>query len=159
MEKRLLSLLEKDARYTNSDLAELLNISEEEIAKMVDSFKEKGIIKGYQTIIDWNKAIPDMTEAMIEIKVTPQKSVGFDKIAEEIAAFPEVRSVSLMSGGFDLAVTVRATSMKEVAMFVGEKLSTLETVQSTATHFFLNNYKLDGKILFDKKKDEREFAL
>lgn len=159
MEKRLLNLLEANARYTNADLAELLNISEEEVAEMIEDFTEKGIIKGYQTVIDWNKAVPEITEAMIEIKVTPQKSVGFDKIAEEIAAFPEVRSVSLMSGGFDLSVTVRASSMKEVALFVGERLSTLETVQSTATHFFLNNYKLDGKILFDNKKDERVSVL
>lgn len=151
----MLTLLEANARYTNSDLAELLNISEEEVKSMVESLTERGIIKGYQTLIDWNRAIPEITEAMIEIKVTPQKSVGFDKIAEEIAAFPEVRSVSLMSGGFDLAVTVRGMSMKDVALFVGERLSTLETVQSTATHFFLNNYKLDGKILFDKQKDER----
>lgn len=158
MEKRLLNLLEKDARYTNADLAELLNTSESEIAKMIDSLTERGIIKGYKTLIDWNKAMPEMTEAMIEIKVTPQKSVGFDKIAEEIASFPEVRSVSLMSGGFDLAVTVRGMSMKDVALFVGERLSALETVQSTATHFFLNNYKQDGKILFDKKKDERVIA-
>ncbi len=155
MEKRLLALLEANARYTNADLAELLDITEKEVADMIESLTEKGIIKGYHTLIDWNKANPEITEAMIEIKVTPQKSVGFDKIASEIAAFPEVRSVSLMSGGFDLAVTVRGMSMKDVALFVGERLSVLDTVQSTATHFFLNNYKLDGKILTDKPKDER----
>lgn len=159
MEKRLLNLLEANAKYTNSDLAELLNISETEVEKMISDLTEKGIIKGYQTVIDWHKAVPEMTEAMIELKVTPQKSVGFDMIAKEIAAFPEVRSVSLMSGGYDLSVIVRATSMKDVALFVGERLSTLETVQSTATHFFLNNYKLDGKILFDKQKDERVSVL
>lgn len=159
MEKRLLNLLEANAKYTNSDLAELLNISETEVKNMISDLTEKGIIKGYQTVIDWHKAAPEMTEAMIELKVTPQKSVGFDMIAKEIAAFPEVRSVSLMSGGYDLSVIVRATSMKEVALFVGERLSTLETVQSTATHFFLNNYKLDGKILFDKQKDERVSVL
>lgn len=159
MEKRLLNLLEANAKYTNSDLAELLNISETEVENMISDLTEKGIIKGYQTVIDWHKAAPEMTEAMIELKVTPQKSVGFDMIAKEIAAFPEVRSVSLMSGGYDLSVIVRATSMKEVALFVGERLSTLETVQSTATHFFLNNYKLDGKILFDKQKDERVSVL
>lgn len=159
MEKRLLTLLEKNAKYTSSDLAELMDISEEEVEKMIDSLTDKGIIKGYQTVIDWNKAIPEMTEALIEIKVTPQKSVGFDKIAQEIASFPEVRSVSLMSGGYDLAVKVRGMSMKDVALFVGERLSTLETVQQTATHFFLNNYKVDGKILFEKKKDERVIAL
>lgn len=158
MEKKLLNLLEKNARYSNKDLAELLGISEEEVNDKIDELTEKGIIKGYQTIVDWNKAMPEMTEAVIEIKVTPQKSVGFDKIAEEIAKFPEVRSVSLMSGGFDLMVTVRGMSMKDVAFFVGERLSTLDTVQSTATHFFLNNYKLDGKILFDKKSDERVIA-
>ncbi len=159
MRKKLLKYLEGNAKYTEKELSELLDASEEEIANEIEKLEEEGIIQGYKTIVNWDKEVPEMVEAIIELKVNPQKGVGFDKVAEEVAAFPQVRSVYLVSGGFDLAVIVRGMSMKEIALFVGERLSTIDTVLSTATHFLMNAYKSDGKILVAPKKDERVISL
>lgn len=155
MRIKLLKYLEGNAKYTPKELASLLDVSEEEVKREIEKLEEEGIIRGYKTLISWDKEIPEMVEAIIELKVSPQKGVGFDMVASEIAAFPQVRSVYLVSGGFDLAVIVRDMSMKEIALFVGERLATIDTVLSTATHFLLNAYKADGKILVSCKKDER----
>ena len=159
MRTRLLKLLEKNARYSMEELAGLLETTPEAVAEEMDLLENSGIINGYKTIINWDKVVPEMVEAIIELKVTPQKGSGFDKIASDIAKLPEVRSVYLVSGGFDLAVIVRGMSMKEIALFVGERLSTFDTVLSTATHFLLNAYKADGRILVGDTKDERVITL
>ena len=155
MRIKLLKYLEGNAKYTPKELASLLDVSEDEVKNEIEKLEDEGVIRGYKTLISWDKEIPEMVEAIIELKVSPQKGVGFDMVASEIAAFPQVRSVYLVSGGFDLAVIVRDMSMKEIALFVGERLATIDTVLSTATHFLLNAYKADGKILVSCKKDER----
>lgn len=155
MRKKLLRILENNAKYSMEELAGLLETTPEAVCKEIEELENSGIINGYKTLINWDKVVPEMVEAIIELKVTPQKGSGFDKIAGEIAKLPEVRSVYLVSGGFDLAVIVRGMSMKEIALFVGERLSTIDTVLSTATHFLLNAYKTDGKILVGETKDER----
>ena len=159
MRQKLLKYLEGNAKYTEKELAELLNVTEDDIKKEIGTLEDEGVIQGYKTMIDWEKEIPEMVEAIIELKVSPQKGVGFDMVASEISALPQVRSVYLVSGGFDLAVIVRGLSMKEIALFVGERLATIDTVLSTATHFLLNTYKKDGKILLAQKKDERVIGL
>ncbi len=159
MRLKLLKYLEGNAKYSLGELSSLLGASEEEIKKEIEKLEDEGIIQGYKTIINWDKECPEMVEAIIELKVSPQKGVGFDMVAAEVAAFPQVRSVYLVSGGFDLAVIVRGKSMKEIALFVGERLSTIDTVLSTATHFLLNAYKTDGKVLVNQKKDERVISL
>ncbi len=157
--RKILNLLERNATYTTKDISELLGEDEACVAEEIARLKEEGVILGAKTLINWDKIAPELTVAHIELRVTPQKGEGFDKIAREIYAFPEVRGVTLMSGGFDLLVTVVGNSMKDVAMFVGEKLSTLDTVVSTATHFVLKNYKVDGVIYAEEPKDERVITL
>ena len=136
-----------------------MGAEESRVEEEIERLKDTGVILGTKTLINWDKIAPELTVAIIELKVTPQKGEGFDKIAREIYYFPEVRSVTLMSGGFDLSVTVVGNSMKDVAMFVGEKLSTLDTVVSTATHFVLKNYKVDGVFYTDEPEDERVITL
>lgn len=157
--RKILNLLERNATYCAKDIAELLAEDETKVAKEIARLRDEGVILGTKTLINWDKIAPELTVAHIELRVTPQKGEGFDKIAREIYAFPEVRSVTLMSGGFDLLVTVVGNSMKDVAMFVGEKLSTLDTVVSTATHFVLKNYKVDGVLYAEEPKDERVITL
>lgn len=157
--RKLLNLLERNATYTPKDIAELLGEDEKKVAETIAQLKENGVILGTKTLINWDKIAPELTVANIELKVAPQKGEGFDKIAREIYSFPEVRSVTLMSGGYDLSVTVVGNSMKDVAMFVGEKLSTLDTVLSTATHFVLKNYKVDGVFYTEEPEDERVITL
>ena len=155
MTKKILGLLEKNGKYTASEIASILSLNEVEVENEISRLTDEGVIKGYKTLINWDKISPELTTAIIELKVTPQKGEGFDKVAKEIYRFPEVKSVCLMSGGYDLAVTVVGMSMKDVAMFVGERLSTLDTVLSTATHFVLKNYKVDDVVFYDENKDER----
>lgn len=157
--RKLLNLLERNATYSAKDLAELLGEDEQKVSEEIARLQETGVILGTKTLINWDRIAPELTVATIELKVTPQKGEGFDKIAREIYSFPEVRGVTLMSGGYDLAVTVVGNSMKDVAMFVGEKLSTLDTVVSTATHFVLKNYKVDGVLYAEEPKDERVITL
>jgi DNA-binding Lrp family transcriptional regulator len=155
MTKKILSLLEKNAKYTAKDIADILFLSEREVAAAIARLTEDNVILGYKALIDWDKITPEFATAIIELKVIPQKGAGFDKAAEEIYRFPEVKSVFLMSGGFDLTVIVSGMSMKDVALFVAEKLSTLDGVTETATHFVLKNYKVDGVLFSRGNKDER----
>ena len=155
MTKKILNLLSKNGKYTAGEIADILSLNKEEVEKEIACLTEDGVILGYKALINWDKIMPELTTAIIELKVTPQKGEGFDMIAKKIYQFPEVKSVCLMSGGYDLAVTVVGKSMKDVAMFVGEKLSILDTVLSTATHFVLKNYKVDGVVFDDENKDER----
>ncbi|NMB42363.1 MAG: Lrp/AsnC family transcriptional regulator [Firmicutes bacterium] len=156
---RLLQALEQNHRITTKALATMLNITEIKVKEMVEELEEAGLILGYVTLIDWEKTgCPDKVTAVIDVKVAPQREVGFDVIAERICRFSEVKSVYLMSGGYDLSVVIEGTSMKQVAYFVAEKLATLENVQSTITHFVLKKYKQNG-IFFDKDKKDRRLVI
>ena len=130
----LLTLLSENARLTAAQLAVMLNKTEAEVAAAVKSYEESGVIKGYKALIDWDKAPVKSASAIIELKVTPKKETGFDEIARRVMAFDEVESVYLMAGAYDFAVIVRAATIQDIAMFVAKRLSTLDSVISTATH-------------------------
>ena len=152
---RILSLIEKNPRLTNAELAVMLGESEDYVKNQIKALEESGIIKGYRAIIDKDKAAMQNVTALIEIKVHPKSDRGFEEIAERISRFEEVESVYLMSGGYDLCALVNNKSFQEVAMFVARRLSTLEDVLSTATHFILKRYKEQDVILFEAPKDDR----
>jgi len=153
--KKLLKLLEKDAHLTKEELALMCEKEVGDIKKMIDDYEKDGIILGYTTVIDWDKTDLEYVNALIELKVIPQRDRGYDAIAEKIYNFPEVESLYLMSGGYDLAVMLRGKTMREVAIFVAQKLATIETVTSTATHFVLRKYKDHGVIFGAVELDER----
>ena len=155
MRKDILEILDKNAKIETVDLAAMLNLAEEDIINEISQMEKEKIICGYHTLINWDKTNKEVVTALIEVKVTPQRGQGFDKIAERIYKFDEVKSVYLMSGGFDLTVIIEGKTMKEVALFVGQKLAPLESVLSTGTHFVLKKYKDHGMILEETKKDER----
>ena len=142
MREQILTFLEKNSRIDLGELAVMLGSSEAIIANEVAKMQEEGIICGYHTLIDWEKTNVDKVTALIEVRVTPQRGMGFDSIAERIYNYPEVQSVYLISGGYDLMVILEGKSLREVSGFVTNKLSTLETVISTATHFILKKYKI-----------------
>lgn len=156
MREELLSLIEKNSKMSLKELAVLLGADELEIANEMEALEKEGVICGYHTLIDWDKTKSEKVTALIEVRVTPQRGQGFDKIAKRIYKYPEVRSVYLISGGFDLLVTLEGKSLKEISAFVSDKLSTLDSVLSTATHFILKKYKDHGTILDKKHEDERE---
>ena len=153
--KQLLKLLEKDAHITKEELALMCEKETGDIKKMIDDYEKAGIILGYTTVIDWDKTDTEYVNALIELKVTPRVGSGYDEIAERIYNYPEVESVYLMSGGFDLAVMLRGKTMREVAIFVAAKLATIEAVTSTATHFVLRKYKDHNVIFGGAPVDER----
>ena len=138
------------------DIATMLNKSPAEVAAMMDLARAQGIIKGYKTLVDWEKAKVNRVEAVIELNVSPKKSRGFDEIAATIAAFDEVESVLLMSGGYDLQLVIKGQTFQEIALFVAKRLSPLDDVLSTATHFVLRTYKKEGRLYQDEEIDERE---
>ena len=150
----LLNLLNENARLTNAQLAVMLNKTEKEIADAIADYERRGVIKGYRTLINWEKVDENKATALIELRVTPKRDRGFDEIANRVMQFKEVESVYLMSGGYDLAVTVTGKSMQEIAMFVARRLSPLDSVISTATHFVLTRYKDGGVILESEEKDD-----
>ena len=156
MREELLAVIEKNSRIDLKELAVLLGVEEIDVVNELAALEAEGIICGYHTLINWEKTTIDTVSALIEVRVTPQRGEGFDKIAERIYKYPEVRSVYLMSGGYDLMVILEGKTLKEVANFVSDKLSTLDTVLSTATHFILRKYKDHGTIFGQKKEDERE---
>ncbi|MBP3919796.1 MAG: Lrp/AsnC family transcriptional regulator [Clostridia bacterium] len=153
--KSLLELLENDVTLTAEQLATMIGGDAEEIKAMIRSYEKDGVIVGYKTLIDWDKTERTMVSALIELKVEPQIDRGFDEIAERICNYPEVESVYLMSGGFDIAVMIEGKTLKEVAYFVAEKLSTMEGITGTATHFVLRKYKDKNTIYHTEKVDER----
>lgn len=155
MRKALLELLENNSRYEIQDMAVMLGVTKEEVASEIALLEKEQIICGYKTLVNWDHTDKEIVTALIEVKVTPQRGEGFDRIAERIYKFREVKSVYLMSGGFDLTVIIEGRTMKEVALFVGQKLAPLESVLSTATHFVLKKYKDHGVIFEEPKKDER----
>ena len=151
----LLKLLEDDASLTPAQLATMLDKEEGEIKDLIHTYEKDGVILGYKTLIDWDKTDREYVSAMIEVKLVPQKERGFDKIAEKIYNYPEVKNVYLMSGGYDLCVLIEGKTMKEVAYFVAQKLSTIEYITSTATHFVLKKYKDTGVVYGTTETDER----
>ena len=159
MRDELLSLLEKNSRIDFSELAVLLGISEEQVLEEINKLEKENVICAYHTLINWEKTNIEKVSALIEVKVTPQRGQGFDRIAERIYKYPEVKSVYLISGGYDLLITLEEKSLKEIAGFVSDKLSTLDSVLSTATHFILKKYKEHGTIINETSKDEREVIL
>ncbi|WP_312641441.1 Lrp/AsnC family transcriptional regulator [Hydrogenoanaerobacterium sp.] len=156
---KLLKLLEDNARMSNAQLAVMLDTSEENVAAAIAQYEKEGVIHGYTTLIDWEKTGRDLVMARIEIKVSPKKDRGFEEIAETIMEFDEVETVYLMSGGYDLALTVKGKTFKDVAMFVAHKLSPLDSVLSTATHFVLRKYKERGFQVIGEERDERSVTL
>ena len=151
----ILEVLTKDARVTPATIAAMLRKPESEIAAAIAWLEEQRIIVKYATMVNPDTITDEKVSAMIEVRVSPQREQGFDAIAERIYRFDEVDTVLLMSGGFDLMVMVEGKTMREVAMFVAQRLSTLENVLSTATHFVLKHYKLDGVIMEESERDER----
>lgn len=153
--KRILELLESDSRLTPEQMALMCDKEVGDIRLFIEENEKKGVILGYQTIIDWDKTDRECVNALIELKITPQRDRGFDRVAERIYNYPEVQSLYLMSGGYDLAVILEGRTMKEIAYFVARKLATLEDVVSTATHFVLRKYKDKGVIYGPAVVDER----
>ena len=152
---KLLTLLENDSTLTSAQIAAMLDKEEGDIKKAITAYEKDGVILGYKTLIDWDKTDREYVSAMIELKIIPERVGGFDKIAEKIYNYPEVQSVYLMSGGFDLALIIEGRTLKEVASFVAQKLAPIENVTATATHFVLKKYKDKGVIYETPEKDER----
>ena len=156
MREQILSIIEKSSRIEVKELAVILGVEEIDIANELKAMEEEGIICGYHTLIDWEKTSIEKVTALIEVRITPQRGQGFDRIAERIYKYSEVNSVYLISGGYDLLVTLEGKSLKDVSSFVSDRLSTLDGVLSTATHFILKKYKDHGTILTKKYEDTRE---
>ena len=152
----IIKILEKDGRATPEQIAKQLGRGVEEVRKTIAKMEEDKIIACYKAVINWEKVDSDLVVAVIEVKITPQIGRGFDRVAERIYQFPEVKSVYLMSGSYDLSIHIEGRTVREIARFVSEKLSPLECVISTATHFILKKYKDGGVILTDGPKDDRE---
>ena len=155
MRERILDILENNGRIDLHELSIRLGIDEAVIANEIADMEKEHVICGYNTLINWDKTDREYVTAMIEVKVTPQRDRGFDKIAERIYGFDEVKSVYLMSGGFDLLVMMEGKNIREISFFISNKLSTLDSVLSTATHFVLKKYKDHGVVL-EKKDSEDE---
>lgn len=152
----LLKLLENDARLSPESLALMLDKEVGDIKTMIENYENAGVILGYQTIIDWDKTdVEETVSAIIEIKITPQREHGYDRVAQKIYNYPEVESVYLMSGGYDLSVSIKGKTMREVALFVAERLAPIDGVLSTATHFVLRKYKDNGVVYGVTPVDER----
>ncbi len=151
----ILKLLENDSRLTPEKIALMLDKEVGDIKSMIAKYERDGVILGYKTLIDWDKTDKEHVSALIELKITPQRDRGYDHVAQKIYNYPEVESLYLMSGSFDLAVMIEGKTMREVALFVAEKLAPLEDVTSTATHFVLRKYKDKGVIFGAIPVDER----
>lgn len=154
--EQILKLIERDVRLTAEDIAVMIGKDAAYVQAILDECVENQTILGQKTIIDWEKTERELVSAIIELKVTPQRGSGFDRISERIYQYDEISSVYLLSGGFDIAVIVEGKTLKEVALFVAEKLAPMEEVISTATHFILKKYKTEGVILNNKTEDDRE---
>lgn len=152
---KLLTLLSNNARLSSKELAVMLNSTEQEVENKIEEYVNAGIIRGYRAIIDYEKLNNEYVVAFIEVKVTPKANLGFDEIAKSITAFDEVESVYLISGGYDLSVTITGKSFKDIAMFVSDRLAPLDSVISTHTNFVLTRYKEGGIIICDDDVDER----
>ncbi len=156
MREQILTIIEKNSRIDLKELAVILGVEEIDIVNELAAMEAEGVICGYHTLSDWEKTSVDMVTALIEVRVTPQLGQGFDSIAERIYKYPEVRAVYLISGAYDLLVILDGKNLRDVSKFVSDKLSTMDYVLSTATHFILKKYKDHGTILTKKYEDERE---
>ncbi len=156
--EKLLKLIEKNPMLTPDKLAAMLDRSEAEVSSMIEDLTQKGVIKGYRTLIDWEKVSNNHVKALIELKVSPKKGQGFDEVAKQISEMREVESVTLISGSYDLLVEIKAKTFQEIAMLVAQRLSPLDDIISTATHFVLKPYKQSGVIYNELEKDERRFS-
>lgn len=154
--EKLLKLLETDARLSLEELAAMTGKTPADVAQRMDDYKEMHIINGYKAIVDWERAGIAHVQALIELRVSPRRDCGFDEIAQSLAQLPEVDSVMLMSGGYDLALVVSGKSFQDIALFVARRLAPIDGVLSTATHFVLRTYKRDGVLFGTDSGDERE---
>ncbi len=153
----ILNILDKSAERVDYDkIAQMLGKTESEVASIVKGLEKENIIVGYKTMINWERTDKELVTALIELKITPQRGEGFDKVAEKIYKYPQVKSLYLMSGSYDLAVIIEGHTMKDVALFVAEKLAPMDHILSTATHFMLKKYKDDGLIFYGKEQDTRQ---
>ena len=155
MREKILTFIEKNSRIDVKELAIVLGVDEAAVMNELEEMESEHIICGYHTLINWEKTGIEKVTAMIEVRVTPQRGMGFDKVAERIYNYPEVESVYLISGGFDFLVTLEGKTLREVSQFVSDKLSTLDSVLSTKTNFILKKYKDHGTVMAEQAKDER----
>ena len=159
MNMKLLNLLNKNARYSVSELAVMSGLTEDAVIAEIKAMEKEGLIRGYKAVIDWERLDTAYVSALIELKVTPKVGLGFEEIAERVMKYNEVESVYLMSGGYDLCVIVKGKTFQQVAMFVAKELSTIDSVISTATHFVLRRYKeMDIELIGDAKDDREKFS-
>ena len=156
MREQLLKTIEKNSRIDLKELAVRLDVREVDVANELAAMEADGTICGYHTLINWENTSVEKVSALIEVRVTPQRGQGFDHIAQRIYNYPEVEALYLLSGGYDLLITLEGKSLKEIAMFVSDKLAPLDSVLSTATHFILKKYKDHGTVFAKKATDERE---
>jgi len=156
--EQLLAALEKNAKLETKELAQMLGMKEKAVAAEIKKLEQSGIIRGYHTLVDWDKADDSKVSAMIEVSITPQRGNGYDKIAEKIYRYPEVVSLYLTSGGYDLMVILHNATMREISNFVSSKIAIIDGVQSTVTHFVLQRYKDRGYMLNDAGKHKREMV-
>ena len=155
LEKDILNILQEDARIAPKKIAAALSVDEEQVKACISEMEKSGILVKYTAIVNSEKAEDALVEALIEVKVTPKKKEGFDGIAKQIASFPEVKAVYLMSGAYDLAVFIEDKTLQQVSRFVSERISTFDGVLSTATHFILKNYKIEGVLTYREDEDLR----
>ena len=155
MREQILNYIETNARVDMKELAVILGMNEIDVISEIAAMESEGVICGYHTLIDWDKVTQEKVQALIEVRVTPQRGKGFDDIAERIYKYPEVKSTYLISGAYDLLILMEGKTLREISSFVSEKLSTLDSVISTATHFVLRKYKDNGTILHKEYEDER----
>ena len=155
--EEILNILDKEkGNVSRAKIAQMLGMEEKEVADKIEKMEKENVIVGYKTIVNWDKTDKDVVVALIELRITPQRGEGFDKVAERIYKYPQVKSLYLMSGAYDLAVTIEGKSMKEVAVFVAQKLAPMDSIISTATHFVLKKYKEEGIVFEDDEKDTRQ---
>jgi len=155
MNLKILKILGKNARIKNSDISLMTGRSEEDVAKEIAAMEKDGLIRGYKAVIDWEKLDSAYVSAIIELKVTPKAGLGFEEVAEKVMKYPEVESVYLMSGAYDLSLVVKGKTFQQVAMFVAKELSTIDSVTSTSTHFVLRRYKEMDLELCNTDTDDR----
>ena len=155
--EEILNILDKEkGNVSRAKIAQMLGMEEKEVADKIEKMEKENVIVGYKTIVNWDKTDKDVVVALIELRITPQRGEGFDKVAERIYKYPQLKSLYIMSGEYDLAVTIEGKSMKEVALFVAQKLAPMDSIISTATHFVLKKYKEEGIVFEDDEKDTRQ---
>lgn len=157
MTNDILNILDRaNTKLSNEQIANMLGKDEKEVAEIISGLEKENVIVGYKTMINWEKTDRDLVTSIIELKISPQRGEGFDKVAEKIYKYPQVKSLFLMSGSYDLCVIIEGQSMKDVALFVASKLAPMDNVLSTATSFVLKKYKDDGLVFYNDEEDTRQ---